>query len=75
MNLGASGTHDVLGADSKNQQGIGDERTTTAPQHRFSEHQFDSLLIRQLDQFVEAVPALPIHGRAVNVRLVPLRPI
>ena len=55
MNLAASWTHDVLGADSTNQQGIGDERTMTAPRHRFGAHQYDSLLVRQPDQFVEAL--------------------
>ena len=55
MNLATSWTHDVLGADSTNQQGIGDERTMTAPRHRFSAHQHDSGLSRQLDQFFEAL--------------------
>ena len=55
MNLAASWTHDVLRADSMNQQGIGDERTMTAPGHRFSAHQGDPVLIRQLDQFFEAL--------------------
>ena len=48
-------THDVLGADSANQQGIGDERTMTATRHRFGAHQDDPFLVRQLDQFVEAL--------------------
>ena len=55
MNLAASGTHDVLGADSTNQQGIGDERTMTTPRHRLGAHQGDLLPVRQLDQFVQAL--------------------
>ena len=55
MNLAASWTHDVLGADSTNQQGIGDERAMTAPRHRFGAHQCDPVLVRQLDQFFEAL--------------------
>jgi hypothetical protein len=55
MNLAASWIHAVLGADSTNQQGIGDERAMTAPKHRFGAHQYDSLLVRQLDQFVDAL--------------------
>src|ERR1035437_633426 len=58
MNLTASCTHDVLGADSTNQQGIGDERAMTAPRHRFSAHQDDSVLVRQADQFFEALRKL-----------------
>ena len=58
MNLAASSTHDVLGADSTNQQGISDERTMTAPRHRFGAHQDDSLLVRQLHQLVEALRKL-----------------
>jgi threonine dehydrogenase-like Zn-dependent dehydrogenase len=58
MNLAASWTHDVLDADSANQQGIGDERTMTAPRHRFSTHQDDSALVRQADQFFEALRKL-----------------
>jgi len=55
MNLAASWTHDVLGADSTNQQGIGNERTMTAPRHRFSAHQGDRLLVRPMDQFFQAL--------------------
>jgi len=55
MNLAASWTHDILGADSANQQGIGDERAMTAPWHRFGAHQCDPVLVRQPDQFFEAL--------------------
>ena len=55
MNLAASGTHDVLGADSTNQQGIGDERTMTTPRHRFGAHQGDLSPGSPTDQFFEAL--------------------
>ena len=55
MNLAASWTHDVLGADSTNQQGIGDERAMTAPWHRFGAHDCDPFLLSQPDQFFEAL--------------------
>src|ERR1035437_1655800 len=55
MNLAASGAHDVLGADSTNQQGVGNEGAMTTPRHRFSAHQCNSLLHRQLEQFLEAL--------------------
>ena len=55
MNLAASWTHDVLGADPTNQQGIADERAMTAPWHRFGAHQCNPALVRELDQFFEAL--------------------
>ena len=55
MNLAASWTHDVLRADSMNQQGICDERTMTAPRHCFSAHQCDPVVVRQLNQFFEVL--------------------
>ena len=55
MNLAASWTHDVLGADPTNQQGIGDERAMASPWHRFGAHQCNPVLVRQLDQFFEAL--------------------
>ena len=55
MNLAASWTHDVLGAESTNQQGIGDERAMTAPWHRFGAHDCDPFLLSQPDQFFEAL--------------------
>jgi len=55
MNLTVRRTHDMLGVDSTNQQCICDERTMTAPRHCFSAHQDDSLLVRQADQFFEAL--------------------
>src|ERR1035437_5629220 len=54
MNLAASCTHDVLCADSPNQQRIGDERTMTTPRHRFGTHDRNLFLLCQLDQFFEA---------------------
>ncbi len=63
MNLATSWTHDVLGANSTDQQGIGDERAMTTPWQRFSAHQGDSLLVRQPDQFVEA----PLKLRRLHV--------
>src|ERR1017187_1945361 len=54
MNLAASWTHDVLCADSPNQQSIRDERTMTTPRHRFSTHDRNLFLLGQLDQFFEA---------------------
>src|ERR1017187_9162307 len=58
MNLAASWTHDVLGANSTNQQGIGDERAMAAPRHGFSAHQGDSVVVRQADQFFESLGEL-----------------
>ena len=58
MNLTASWAHDVLGADSTNQQSISDERAMTAPRHRFSAHQDDPVLVRQTNQFFEALRKL-----------------
>ncbi len=58
MNLAASWTHDVLGANSMNHQGICDERAMTAPGHGFSAHQYDSVLVCQADQFFEALREL-----------------
>jgi len=55
MNLAASWTHDILGADSTNQQGIGDERAMTAPWHRFGAHDCDPFLLSQPDQIFEAL--------------------
>ena len=55
MNLTASGTHDVLRAESMNQQGIGDERAMTSPWHSFGAHQCNPVLVRQPDQFFEAL--------------------
>src|ERR1700747_788113 len=46
MNLAASWTHDVFGANSANSQGICDERAVTAPRHSFSTHQCDAVLVR-----------------------------
>src|ERR1035438_2579537 len=54
MNLAAGWTHDVLGANSPNQQCIGDERTVTPPRHRFGAHQCNLLLVCQSDQFIKA---------------------
>ena len=55
VNLAASWTHDVLCANSPNQQSIGDERTMTAPRHRFSTHDCDLFVPGQLDQFLETL--------------------
>src|ERR1039457_345177 len=55
MNLAASRTHDVLGADFTNQQGIGDERAMTAPWHRLGAHDCDPFLLSQPDQVFEAL--------------------
>ena len=55
MNLAAIQTHDVLGADSTNHQGIGDERAMAAPWHRFGAHDCDPFLLSQPDQFFEAL--------------------
>ncbi len=41
MNMTSRWTHDVLRANSANEQGIGDERTMTAPRNRFNAHQHD----------------------------------
>jgi len=55
MNLAACWTHDVLSADSTNEQGIGDKRTMTTPRHCLGAHQGDLLPVRQLDQLVQAL--------------------
>jgi len=55
MNLAAGSTHDVLSTDSPDQQGVGDERTMAAPGHRLSAHQCNPILLRQPDQFAEAL--------------------
>ena len=55
MNLAASQTHDVLGADSTNQQGIGNKRAMALPWHRFGAHDCDLFLLSQPDQFFEAL--------------------
>ena len=55
MNLAPSWTHDVLRADSMNQQGICDQRAMTAPGHCFGAHQCDPVLVRPLDQFFETL--------------------
>ena len=55
MNLAASCTHDVLGGDYTNQQGIGDERAMTAPWNRFGAHDCYPLLLSQPNQFFEAL--------------------
>ena len=49
-----------------NQQGICDERTMTAPRHRFSAHQDDSVLVHQVDHFFEALRKL---GRLHIIRI------
>ncbi len=53
MSLAASRAHDVLGADSANEQGVRDERAMTAPGQRFRAHQCDPVLLRQPYQFNE----------------------
>lgn len=58
MNLAASGAHDVLNAESANQQGVGDERTMTAPWHSFRAHQDNSALVCEADQLFEALGKL-----------------
>ncbi len=55
MNLAASWTHDILGADATKQQGIGNERAMTPPWHRFGAHDCDPFLLSQPDQFFEAL--------------------
>jgi len=45
VNLTASRTHDVLGANIANGQGICDERAMTAPWHRFGAHQCNPALV------------------------------
>ena len=67
MNLTASQAHDVLGAHSSNQQGIGDERTMTAPPHCFRAHQGNSVVVRKADQFFEALCKLrSLHVVGIN---------
>ena len=56
MNLSASRTHDVLGANTSNQQIIGDKRTMTAPRYGFSAHQNDAVLLCTANQFFQALP-------------------
>ena len=68
MNLAASWAHDVLRADSTNQQGIGDERAMTSPGHCFSAHDDNPILLRQPDQFLQA---LLKFGRLHVVRVTP----
>ena len=55
MNLAASWTHDILSADSTNQQGIGNERAMTPPGHRLGAHDCDPFLLSQPDQFFEVL--------------------
>ena len=55
MHLAASQTHDILGADPTNQQGIRDERAMTPPWHRLGAHDCDPFLLSQPDQFFEAL--------------------
>lgn len=59
MNMAASRTHDVLSADSTNQQGVGDERTMTAPRHGFGAHRHNPLGLRNLEHSVEALLKIP----------------
>ena len=46
-------THDILGANSANGQGIADERAMTAPRHSFGAHQCNPVLLRELNQFFD----------------------
>jgi hypothetical protein len=54
VNPTVSCTHDVLGANIANGQGVRDERTMAAPWQRFGTHQCDPALVGQLNQFFEA---------------------
>src|SRR5580700_8787594 len=47
VNLAASSAHDVLRANSGNEQGVRDERSMTAARQRFSAHRGDSILLRR----------------------------
>src|SRR5258708_27359349 len=53
MNLAAGRAHDVLRANSANEQGIRDERPMTAPRQGFRAHQDNLILLRQSDRFFE----------------------
>src|ERR1035438_4535687 len=58
MNLAASWTHDVLCANSPNQQRIGNERAMATPRHRFGTHDCDPFLLGQPNQFFEVLRKL-----------------
>ena len=46
-------THNVLGANSANGQGVADQRAMTAPRQRFRAHQCDPVVFRELNQFFD----------------------
>ena len=53
VRLSASFAHDVVHANSTNQQCVANERAMTAPRHGFRAHQCDPLPNGQVNDFVE----------------------
>ena len=74
MNLASRRTHDVFRVNSTNQQGIGDERTMTAPRNRFGAHQdttFGTCQVRDPLNVVGELWRLHVVGIAPKREIVP----
>ena len=53
MNLATSQTHDIFGRNSAHGKRVADQRTMTAPGHRFGAHNGNAILFREPDQLLE----------------------